>query len=74
MPCPFGVDIPRNFRMMNEHAMYTNDRQRMGTWKDMEEAERADNCRRCGKCEQACPQALPIREKLAEIAAVMAKA
>ena len=74
MPCPFGVDIPRNFRMMNEHAMYTNDRQRMGTWKDMEEAERADNCRRCGKCEQACPQALPIRDRLAEIAAVMAKA
>ena len=74
MPCPFGVDIPRNFRMMNEHAMYTNDRQRMATWKDMEADERADNCRRCGKCEQACPQALPIREKLAEIAAVMAKA
>ena len=24
----------------------------------------ADQCRKCGKCEKACPQALPIREDL----------
>ena len=34
----------------------------------MEEAERADQCRRCGKCETVCPQQIPIREKLHEIA------
>ena len=68
MPCPFGVDIPRNFRMMNQFAMYSNERNLMGSWKAMEEQERASACQKCGKCEKACPQHLPIREKLAEIA------
>ena len=68
MPCPFGVDIPRNFRVMNQFAMYSNERNLMGSWKAMEEQERASACQKCGKCEKACPQHLPIREKLAEIA------
>ena len=74
MPCPFGVDIPGNFRMMNEYAMYGLRRRLEGDWQFMDAPERADNCRRCGQCEQACPQALPIRERLAEIAAQMAGA
>lgn len=68
MPCPFGVDIPENFRIMNEYAMYGNRRHLVQAWKDMEDAERADQCRRCGKCEEACPQGIPIREKLSKIA------
>ena len=71
MPCPFGVDIPGNFRMMNDFAKYTNERGLAFRWNDMDEGERADKCRSCGKCETACPQALPIREKLHEIAARM---
>ena len=39
----------------------------------MDEGERADKCKNCGKCEKACPQALPIREKLHKIAARMSK-
>ena len=69
MPCPFGVNIPRNFSMMNHHAMYNDLGRVRWTIKDMKEEERADNCRSCGKCEAACPQQLPIRQKLAEIAA-----
>lgn len=72
MPCPFGVNIPGNFRMMNNFARYSNEARLRFEWKDMEESERADQCRRCGKCETACPQKLPIREKLHEIAARMA--
>ena len=71
MPCPFGVDIPRNFAMMNNFAKYSNERDLAFRWKDMDEAARADRCKSCGKCEKACPQALPIREKLHEIAARM---
>ena len=74
MPCPFGVDIPGNFRMMNEYAQYSNTRSLRYHWQDMEPAERADACRACGKCEAACPQGLPIRAKLAEIAARMHEA
>ena len=71
MPCPFGVDIPGNFRMMNNFAKYSNERDLAFRWNDMDEGERADKCKSCGKCEKACPQALPIREKLHEIAARM---
>ena len=71
MPCPFGVDIPRNFRMMNDYAMYNNKGGLEWAWKNMKEEERASNCRKCGACEKACPQQLPIRQNLAEIAEMM---
>ena len=71
MPCPFGVDIPRNFRIMNDYAMYNNRAHLDSAWNNMEEEERASTCQRCGACEAACPQQLPIREKLAEIAEMM---
>lgn len=72
MPCPFGVDIPDNFQMMNGYAMYGNEARLKSWWKGFKPEERADACKRCGKCEAVCPQKLPIREKLAEIAKRMA--
>ena len=72
MPCPFGVAIPRNFQMMNNFAMYGNERDREFVWNDMNDQERAGGCKQCGKCETVCPQGLPIRDKLAEVARLMA--
>jgi len=71
MPCPFGVDIPRNFRMMNQYAMYNNELSLESSWKNMDEGARATACKKCGKCERACPQHLPIRQKLMQIAEKM---
>ena len=71
MPCPFGVDIPRNFRMMNQYAMYNNEFSLESSWKNMDEGARATACKKCGKCERACPQHLPIRQKLMQIAEKM---
>ena len=72
MPCPFGVDIPNNFSIWNNYGMYNNAG---GTkWhylNDLKEEERADKCMSCGACEEACPQKLPIREHLAQIAELM---
>lgn len=31
----------------------------------------ASLCKQCGKCEKACPQRIPIREKLKEVTADM---
>ena len=73
MPCPFGVNIPQNFRIMNNFAKYSNERELAFCWNDMEEGERADRCKGCGKCETACPQGIAIREKLQAIAAKLAK-
>ncbi len=67
MPCPKGVDIPGIFRSWN--TMYTESKsagrsQFIQTVGLTREPAFADQCIRCGKCEQHCPQSLPIREKL----------
>ncbi len=69
MPCPRGVDIPGIFRCYN--AMYTEGkgagrRQFAQTVGLTKEPSFASQCIGCGKCEQHCPQGLPIREKLRE--------
>lgn len=65
MPCPFGVDIPRNFSIWNEFAMYGNAKRTKARYQvDLAEEARADQCKKCGKCEQVCPQAIHIREDL----------
>ena len=67
MPCPKNVDIPGTFAAYNrrhtegkgralvEYAMCTAFRKT---------STAASNCVGCGKCEQHCPQHLPIREHL----------
>lgn len=68
MPCPQGVDIPGNFRMLNNAAMFgKSDVMKMVYKTYMPEAERASNCKECAECEEKCPQHLPIREKLKEV-------
>ena len=70
MPCPKGVDIPTNFYYYN--LMYLEEKKgrarfefarNMGLQK---EPAFASQCIGCGKCEQHCPQHIPIREKLKE--------
>ena len=69
MPCPKGVDIPGIFRCYN--TMFTESKsegrsqfiQTVGLTK---EPAFASQCIRCGKCEQHCPQSIPIRDKLQE--------
>ena len=69
MPCPKGVDIPGIFRCYN--AMYSEKKfsgrsQYFQTVGLTREPSFATQCVGCGKCEQHCPQGLPIREKLKE--------
>ena len=69
MPCPQGVDIPGTFRCYN--LMYTESKsqgrfQFAQTVGLTEKPAFASQCIGCGKCEQHCPQSIPIREKLKE--------
>lgn len=73
MPCPFGVDIPKNFRLWNDYAMYGNEEAARKRYQDMDEKQRADQCKQCGACEKMCPQAIKIREDLKRVAAEMPK-
>ena len=69
MPCPQGVDIPRNFSIYNEAVMYDNpgtSRDEYGWWKHAHERDssrpdiRAAMCVQCVACEAKCPQSIQI--------------
>ena len=65
MPCPFGVDIPKNFRIWNDLSMYGNkEKAKQAFFQELDVSSRADQCKKCGKCETVCPQSIAIRENL----------
>lgn len=64
MPCPAGVNIPKNFSVWNTYHMYQNYNVVRWNWENMNDSEKAKNCIKCGKCEQVCPQKLSIRANL----------
>ena len=68
MPCPAGVNIPKNFRIWNTYHMYQNYNTVKWNWEhEMPDSERANKCIECGMCESICPQALQIREDLKRV-------
>lgn len=70
MPCPVGVDIPRNFAIWNKYHVYGDDKKIKQTWmKNFEQSIKAENCIECGKCESVCPQQLSIRNDLKQVQA-----
>lgn len=65
MPCPFGVDIPKNFRIWNDFSMYGNkEKTKQAFFQDLAPDSSADQCQKCGKCETVCPQSISIRKDL----------
>ena len=66
MPCPHGVDIPRNFRVFNGHSMYKNDGYIKWVYGSMvKEGSSADKCIECNECIPKCPQYIEIPTELA---------
>ncbi|MFW6287345.1 MAG: aldo/keto reductase [bacterium] len=68
MPCPNGVNIPENFHLYNQAKLYDNFKENMERYQKMDESSRADNCIKCGQCEEACPQDLSIMVLLDNVA------
>lgn len=65
MPCPFGVNIPKNFRIWNDFSMYGNkEKTKQAFFQDMDPSSRGNQCQKCGKCELVCPQSISIRKDL----------
>ncbi|HQP00319.1 MAG TPA: aldo/keto reductase [Caldisericia bacterium] len=60
MPCPNGVNIPKNFEIYNNYIMYGDLNESASEYEYLKEEERASNCRECGTCETLCPQNLEI--------------
>ncbi|NLJ69156.1 MAG: 4Fe-4S dicluster domain-containing protein [Firmicutes bacterium] len=76
MPCPQGVNIPLNFRLMNYHRVYglteyaRGQYQKIGTTEELK-GKKAEECIECGICEDKCPQNIEIRKQLKETAAAL---
>ena len=66
--CPKHIAIPDLFAVMNarmlHHDRNADDYNEIHT----SEGRKASDCIKCGKCEKACPQHLPIRELLVSVA------
>ena len=72
MPCPSGVNIPRNFSIWNDYGMYSNAGSTKWKWThDLRDEEKASACVECGACEAVCPQQLEIRENLKKVLETM---
>lgn len=68
LPCPQGVRIPGIFSLVNESAMYDDDRVPRNHYNHFYISHKNDasHCVECGQCEAACPQRIPIISKLKE--------
>ena len=73
-PCPMGVQIPRIFQGYDTTLMRRDGSFAKGYARIVEDKADASLCVKCGKCEGACPQHLPIIRYLEEIHAQCAGA
>jgi len=64
-PCSSGVTIPAIFGLFNDYYLRNRDESVKARYKETILPEQSGkNCVRCGKCEELCPQHLPIRDLL----------
>jgi predicted aldo/keto reductase-like oxidoreductase len=72
--CPMSIPIPEIFAARNEQLIWGRLEAGQQAYDAAAEGGgRASDCVRCGQCEEACPQQLPIMELLADCAAVFEK-
>jgi predicted aldo/keto reductase-like oxidoreductase len=71
IPCPFGVNIPGCFAAYNTSYNISRfkalHRYVMETAALTSKKGLASSCKNCGKCEEHCPQSIPVRQSLKEV-------
>ena len=74
--CPMDIGISASFTSLNMYTLYGN----LESAKNNEHwfvagqgHKRANECIKCGKCEQACPQHIKIRDELVRVADTLLK-
>jgi predicted aldo/keto reductase-like oxidoreductase len=68
MPCPAGVDIPKNFSLYNDTYVYGDvDHSSYAYNTFLAEAQRASACVACNVCETLCPHHIPISSHMKDI-------
>ena len=66
--CPMNISIPNLFACMNGKKLWNSWNSDYYYGVHTQSAKKASDCIGCGACESACPQHLPIRELLREVA------
>jgi hypothetical protein len=64
------VEIPRIFQLYNNGIMYGDMKTARFYYRGpggLKEEQRADYCKECRECEQACPQKIPVAEWLKKV-------
>jgi len=68
IPCPSGVDIPENFKLLNRGSIYNTMKKCAQNYQQEFKAEaRADKCTECGVCLSKCPQEIDIIGDLKQV-------
>ena len=67
--CPQNIRIPDLFQNYNNEKLFPSWNSTMYYEINTRDSGKASDCIKCGKCEKACPQKLPIRELLEKVAA-----
>jgi predicted aldo/keto reductase-like oxidoreductase len=74
IPCPSGVNIPMNFSLYNDMHMFKDPEINLMLYNHMlPPGQRANNCIECGRCEELCPQKIPIIEELKNVHKTLAE-
>jgi len=76
LPCPRGLEIPKLMDSYNMKILTDDDQGMLGRlrWHWNVSGDTAAGCSRCGACEAACTQQLPIIERMDDIAGIAADA
>jgi predicted aldo/keto reductase-like oxidoreductase len=70
-PCPSGINIPAVLGALNNASSFGNPAAGKAEYQFLvgfNLTAKASECARCGQCEEACPQSLPVADKLDEVA------
>lgn len=72
MPCPVGVNIPGNFKLINDVFVYEYVDSSRRIYRNLYKDEaRASSCVECKICETKCPQSIVISDELKKVHEVL---
>lgn len=68
MPCPHGLDIPRNLELYNQDIIFKQPQPaRFNYQRRFPDEIKAENCTQCRECEEKCPQHIEISEWMPKV-------